>query len=117
MNELLTNLLVAVVIAIIIMLTRYGIPMLQQTVEGTKLEIVMKYATEFVRAAEQTMSALTGNDRKAWVTEILKGILVAKNISLTDKHLDAIIEAAVFDMNTEKKTNTTISIAETKAEE
>ncbi len=106
MNELLTNLLVAIIIAAILMLTRYGLPMLQQAVEGTKLEIVMKYASEFVRAAEQSMSALTGNDRKAWVTDILKSILTAKNISLTDKQLDAIIEAAVFDMNEKKKVTT-----------
>lgn len=102
MNELLTNLLVAVIIATILIITKYGIPMLQQIVEGTKMENAVKYAAEFVRAAEQSMAALTGTDRKAWVTEILKGILTAKNISLTDKQLDAIIEAAVFDMNKEK---------------
>ena len=99
MNELLSNLLLAVVIAVILMITRYGIPALKQVAEGTKLEAVMKYACEFVKAAEQTMSALTGAERKSWVTEILKGILTAKNICLTDKQLDAIIEAAVFDMN------------------
>lgn len=102
MNELLSNLLVAVVIAVILMITRYGIPALKQVAEGTKLESVMKYASEFVKAAEQSMALLTGIERKAWVTEILKGILTAKNISLTDKQLDAIIEAAVFDMNKEK---------------
>lgn len=101
MNELLSNLLVAVVIAVILMITRYGIPALKQVTEGTKLESVMKYACEFVKAAEQTMSALTGAERKSWVTEILKEILTAKNISLTDKQLDAIIEAAVFDMDKE----------------
>ena len=103
MNELLINLLVAVIIAIIIILTKYGIPMIQQAVEGTKMDIVLNYAAEFVRAAEQTMSKLTGEDKKTWVTEILKGILTAKNISLTDEQISAIIEAAVFDMNIETK--------------
>lgn len=102
MNELLSNLLVAVVIAAILMVTKYGIPALKQIAEGTKLESVIKYASEFVKAAEQTMSKLTGTERKAWVTEILRGILTAKNISLTDQQLDAIIEAAVFNMNKEK---------------
>ena len=101
MNELLMNLLVAVIIAIIIVLTKYGITMIQQTVEGTKMDIVLNYAAEFVRAAEQTMSNLTGADKKTWVTELLKDILTAKNISLTDKQIDAIIEAAVFNMNVE----------------
>ena len=49
------------------------------------------------------MSKLTGEDKKTWVTEILKGILTAKNISLTDEQISAIIEAAVFDMNIETK--------------
>ena len=103
MNELLTNLLVTFIVATITLVVRYGIPMLKQAVEGTKLETAMQYASEFVKAAEQTMSELTGNDKKTWVTNILKGVLTAKNISLSDEQINAIIEAAVFDMNTNKQ--------------
>lgn len=102
MNELLTNLLVAVIVAVIVVVTRYFIPTIRQAIEESKFAIVLKYTSQFVRAAEQTMSHLTGVEKKTWVTQILKNILIAKNISLTDEQLDAIIEATVFDMNLKK---------------
>lgn len=105
MNELLSNLLVTVIVAGITILIRYGIPMIKQIVEGTKMEMVLQYAEEFVRAAEQTMTKLTGADKKVWVTEMLKGILVAKHIALTDEQISAIIESAVFNMNIIIKNN------------
>lgn len=99
MNELLSNLLVAVIIAAITIIIRVAVPMIKQMAEGTKMEIALRYAEEFVRAAEQTMTKVTGKDRKAWVTMMLKGLLTAKNISLTDAQIDALIESAVFNMN------------------
>ncbi len=40
----------------------------------------------------------TGAERKAVVTQILKELLMAKNISISDGQLDVLIEAAVKEM-------------------
>ena len=43
-----------------------------------------------------------GQDKKAYVTEFLKEILIAKNIALSDEQLDVLIEAAVKQMKIEE---------------
>ena len=52
----------------------------------------------------QTIKASgAGTEKKAIVTEFLKEILTAKNISISDDQLDKLIEAAVFAMNNSKE--------------
>ena len=103
MNELLTNFFVAVIIAIIIVTVRYGIPIFKQAVENSQFKNVLMYTAELVRAVEESMQYLSGQTKKEWVTKILKEFLIAKDINLTDEQLDKIIEMTVLDMNNEKK--------------
>ena len=57
-----------------------------------------------VDAAEQTIKASgAGAEKKAIVTEFLKEMLTAKNISISDDQLDKLIEAAVFAMKNSKE--------------
>ncbi|MDE7431022.1 MAG: phage holin family protein, partial [Lachnospiraceae bacterium] len=49
------------------------------------------------------MYADNGIEKKAYVTEFLKEILIAKNIALSDEQLDVLIEAAVKQMKIAEK--------------
>lgn len=51
-----------------------------------------------VLMAQQVYHAKTGSERKAIVIDLMKGILIAKKISITDEQLDLLIEAAVKSM-------------------
>lgn len=104
MDDLLFNIIKLLVIIGITVLMRYGIPLLKQAIEHSKLKGVMKWVDVAVAALEQTIrESGAGKEKKAIVTEFLKEILTAKNISISDDQLDKLIEAAVFAMNNSKE--------------
>lgn len=103
MDDLLFNIIKLLVIIVITAFMKYGIPLVKQIIENSKLSGVMKWVDIAVDAAEQTIKASgAGAEKKAIVTEFLKEILTAKNISISDDQLDKLIEAAVFAMNSSK---------------
>ena len=67
-----------------------------------------KWAKYAVLKAQQVLWDETGKDRKAYVTEFLKEILIAKNIALSDEQLDVLIEAAVKQMKIEENSGIVI---------
>lgn len=99
MNDILFEILKAVVVLVIILVGRYGIPYLKQLAENKKCDWVIKWVEIAVKSAEQTIFGdKKGAERKAIVTAFIKKLLLQKNISLSDAQLDNIIEAAVFAM-------------------
>lgn len=99
MNELLFNIIKLLVIVLITLVVRYGVPFLKQKLEEAKLSGVAKWVDKAVKAAEQTTTQPgAGIEKKAIVVKFLKKILTAKNISISDEQLDTLIEAAVFAM-------------------
>ena len=104
MDDLLFNVIKLLVIIVITIFMRYGVPLIKEFIENSKLSRLMKWVDAAVEAAEQTIKAAgSGAERKGIVTKFLKGILTAKNISISDEQLETLIEAAVFAMNNEKK--------------
>jgi len=100
MNEALFFAIKLLVVVLITVVMRYGIPFLKQKLEDAKLSGITHWVSEAVRAAEQTITASgSGAEKKAIVVEFLKEILTAKNISISDAQLDTLIEAAVFAIN------------------
>lgn len=100
MDDLMMKIIELLVIIVITAFMRYGIPLIKQVVENSKLSGVMKWVDVAVEAAEQTIKATSaGEEKKAIVTKFLKEILTAKNIAISDEQLDNLIEAAVFAMN------------------
>ena len=76
----------------------------KELVENTKYEWILKWVELSVKSAEQTfLGDKTGQEKKAIVTEFIKGLLIKKNISISDEQLDTLIESAVFEMNGGKK--------------
>lgn len=103
MNEILFELLKFVIIVSIIVGMKYIIPWIKENTDLAKNQILMEIVTAAVQYAEQTISgAGTGAQKKAIVTEFLKGQLMAKDISISDEQLDALIESAVYAMNISK---------------
>ena len=100
MNDILFEILKAVLILAVILFTRYAVPWMKQAVEDTKYAWAVKWVGIAVRSAEQTIFGdKRGEERKAVVTQFIKELLIKKNISLSDKQLDNLIESAVYAMN------------------
>lgn len=84
--------------AVLLLITRYLIPMLKEKIGADKLAATEKWVKYAVLKAQQVLWSDSGQDRKAYVTEFLKEILIEKNIALSDEQLDVLIEAAVKQM-------------------
>lgn len=99
MNEILFEILKAVVVLVIILVGRYAIPYLKQLAEAKEHEWIVKWVGVAVKATEQTIFGdKKGPERKAIVTKFIKTLLLKKNISLSDAQLENLIEAAVYAM-------------------
>lgn len=103
MNEVLFEILKAVVLLALILIVRYAVPWIKLQVEGTKYDWLIEWAEIAVRSAEQTITgSKTGAEKKAIVTKFLKEQLQAKNISISDEQLNTLIEAAVYELKKEQ---------------
>lgn len=99
MNEILFEVLKAVLVLVIILIGRYAIPYIRLQLENTKYAWVLKWVDLAVKSAEQTITGeRTGPEKKAIVTEFIKNMLIKKNIAMSEDQVDTLIEAAVFAM-------------------
>ena len=104
MNDVLFEILKAVVVLAVILLFRYAIPYVKLLVEDSKYAWLVKWVELSVKSAEQTiLGDKSGAEKKAIVTEFIRGLLINKNISISDEQLNTLIESAVFEMNGGKK--------------
>lgn len=95
MNEIIFELLKLVVMLAIFVTTCYLIPWIRGKIGQDKLNEIAKWANAAVLMAQQVYATKTGAERKAIVIDLLKDILIAKKISITDVQLELLIEAAV----------------------
>lgn len=98
MNEILFEIIKVIVMLAALVITRYLVPWIKEKIGADKLAEAEKWAKYAVLKAQQVLWEESGADRKAYVTEFLKEILIAKNIALSDEQLDVLIEAAVKQM-------------------
>lgn len=102
MDEIIFEIIKIIVMVAVLVITRYLIPWIKRKIGVDKLEEAEKWAKYAVLKAQQVLWAEKGQDKKAYVTEFLKEILIAKNIALSDEQLDVLIEAAVKQMKIEE---------------
>lgn len=95
MNEILFEILRLVVLVAVFVVTCYLIPWIRGKIGQDRLDEIAKWVDSAVLMAQQVHFAKTGAERKAIVVDLLKGILLARNISISDDQLDILIEAAV----------------------
>lgn len=108
MNEINFEVIKIVVMVAALLISRYLVPWLKEKIGADKLAVAEKWTKYAVLKAQQVLWEKDGQDRKAYVVEFLKEILIAKNIALSDEQLDVLIEAAVKQMKIEE--NTAVSI-------
>lgn len=100
MNDVLFEILKAVVVLAAVLLARYAVPYLKALAENTRYAWVVKWVELAVKSAEQTVFGdKTGPEKKAIVTEFIKNLLIKKNINMTDEQLNTLIESSVYEMN------------------
>ena len=103
MNDVLFEILKAVVVLVIVLLTRYAIPWIKMQAESTKYAWVVQCAELAVRSAEQTIIGhKTGPEKKAIVTKYLKEQLRQKNSSTSDEQIKTLSEAAGYTLKQEQ---------------
>ena len=100
MNNIdLTPILTAVIALIGAIITYYIIPLLKGKISADKWEEMIKWVIIAVKAAEQMKAAgLITVPKKDFVIAFLKD----QGVTITDSELDALIEAAVFEINKAK---------------
>lgn len=98
MNEIVFEILRLLVLLEVFVVTCYLLPLIKSKIGQDKLEEITRWVNTAVLMAQQVYHAQTGAERKAIVIDLLRDILIAKNISISDYQLDMLIEAAVKQM-------------------
>ncbi|MDF2881664.1 MAG: hypothetical protein K0R54_2221 [Clostridiaceae bacterium] len=102
MNNVTYQILTLVFSILSLVLTYFFVPWLKAKIGNEKLANIEMWVDVAVAAAEQIFKAAgttgQGTAKKIYVIEFLKG----KGITITDQELDALIEAAVFEINKAK---------------
>jgi LL-H family phage holin len=107
-NQVLTNLVLAVLIAAIPIVVVAARALIQQQLERLKLEIgernywlLQSFAQDFVAAAEQTLGE-ANIDKKEYAVRMVSEMAQSLGIEVTREQLEALIEAAVHELNNSK---------------
>ena len=103
MNEILFGVLKLIIWVAVFIVICYLLPLIRGKIGQDKLDEITKWVNAAVLMAQQVHYAKSGPERKAIVVDLLKDILIAKNISISDKQLDMLIEAAVKTMKIEEQ--------------
>ena len=100
MNDILFEILKAVVIVAVMVVTRYVVPWIKSKISESQYAVVVALIETAVAAAEQTITAEgSGEEKKAQVLEYVQTELAERGITITDEQLDTLIEAAVYALN------------------
>lgn len=95
MSEIVMEILKIIVMLAVILLTRYAIPWIKAKIGAEKLAEVKVWVNAAVLMAQQVYDAKPGPERKAIVVDLMRGMLINKNIDISAEQLDTLIEAAV----------------------
>lgn len=108
MDEIIFEIIKLIVMVAALVIARYLVPWIKEKIGADKLAEVEKWVKYAVLKAQQVLWEESGEDKKAYVTEFLKKLLIAKNIALSDEQLDVLIEAAVKQMKIEENAGVVI---------
>lgn len=112
MNEILLQVLKLIIMIAVVVIIRYIVPALKSMIDSSMLDAAMQWVESTVMYAQQVKTSNTGAEKKAIVTEFLREILTAKNISISEEELDVLIEAAVKQMKIEENAGIVIEAAD-----
>lgn len=98
MNDIIFEAVKLLVMVAALVAARYVVPWLKIQTEAAKGSDVCEWVELAVLAAQQTLSARSGGERKAYVVDFVSKVMAANKIDLTPEQLDVLIEAAVKQM-------------------
>ena len=108
LNDLIYNVLMALIVAVAGVIARYLIPYLRTKRAAVSAEFRTKWGwaadivDAVVRAVEQTVSdGIHGEAKKQIAVDYIRKLLRQTGVDLTDEQLDALVEAAVQTLNAE----------------
>ncbi len=108
-NELIFNVLLALVVGICGVIAKELLPYLQEkraaamkALAQTKWSWAAQIVDSVVRAVEQTVLEQHGDEKKAVAKQMIYRALKESNLYLSDTQIDTLIEAAVKTMNETK---------------
>jgi len=100
MDNLIFSIIQIVVTVICAIVARYLIPWLRSRLDGSRYELAAMIIEHLVQAVEQTMSpAAHGYQKYDTVVSLAKRMLDKYGIDLSDEQVSALIESAVYAMN------------------
>jgi hypothetical protein len=104
MDDLLFELLKLVLIVCSMLITRYLIPLIRREIGNSEYAWIVDVVDDAVRYVEQiTAEEGAGLKKKTMVLEFVQAQLQAKGIKISQEQLNALIEATVYGLNSEKQ--------------
>lgn len=110
MSEITMAILELIVMLAVMLATWYLVPLLKELIGAAKMAEIRKWVKDTVLMAQQVYEAKPGAERKAIVVDLIRKMLIKKNIDISAEQLDTLIEAAVKAMKMQDKNNTDTSI-------
>lgn len=110
MSEMVMEILKMIVMLAVLIVTRYLIPWIKGQIGAKQMEEIRAWVKDTVLMAQQVHKAKPGAERKEIVIDLLREILIKKNIDISADQLDTLIEAAVKAMKMQDKNDTNIKI-------
>lgn len=92
-NSILWTLVQLAILVVSALIGKYIIPKISQK-DVALFNTILKWVDAFVISAKNLMSDKSGEEKKAAVTEQIRGILEKYNVTLTDEQISALIEKA-----------------------
>lgn len=102
MNDILFNILQAVIIAAVAAVARYLIPFVREKLAQSRYAWLLDVVDAAVRGVEQTFGAGHGTEKKKAALSYLADWLTTHQVQITAAQLNQLVEAAVNTMNTER---------------
>lgn len=110
MSEITMEILKVIVILAVTWATRYMVPLLKELIGAAKMEEIRKWVKDTVLMVQQVHEAKPGAERKEIVVDLIRKMLIKKNIDISAEQLDTLIEAAVKAMKMQDKNSTGVKI-------
>lgn len=114
MNDIVFEIVKIVIMVTVLVVTRYLVPLIKDKIGSSNMKLIAEWTKYAVLKAQQVLWSESGEDRKVYVTEFLKNLLIEKNIALSDEQLDILIEAAVKQMKIEENMGNVIATTESE---
>ncbi len=98
-NDILMDVLKAVVSLATLLIVRYLIPWIKAQIENSKYSWLVELVADAVKYAEQTITGSgKGEEKKELVVQYITNQLRIRGIGITEDQMEALIESAVYQL-------------------